>query len=361
MISYVDLVLYLDAHQPRRLRRVPPKKLLRAEELLDEKLDKAVLERVAQTCYKPLLQLLVSEKGLRLALRLSGTLLEQMEAWRPDLLELVKALARKGKVELVASPYYNSVASLIDAGEFVEQVKQHFKLLIELVGVKPRVFANPFLLYSNEVAWLVGEELGLDVVIAEACPRILGWRAPSYVYRAPKSRVKLLLRDYRLSDEVAFGLSTGLQASDYAAKVSRIEGQVVLIGFPAETFGEFIPAGAGVFEFLKGLPRELSRYPWMRISTPSETAHRYEPVDELNVQEPVTWFEGKNVSALTESPLQAAALEILRELMGKALSSSMARAWRLLTQADILYSMKSDISAFMAFERAACALRSSLN
>ena len=358
----MDLILYLEAHQPRRLRGIPPLKLGEADDLLDVELDRSLFEKVAERCYRPLLKLVeASENGLKLALKVSGTLLEQMEAWGSDLLESLKSLVSAGRVELVAGPYYHSIASLIAPEELVEQTRMHVDLIDELMGVRPKVFSNPFLIYDDRVGQLVSEELGMSVVIAEGSPRVLGWRAPSYVYKSPASETRLLLRDYRLSDEVSFGLGRGyVRADSYATRVSRIEGQVVVVGLPAETFGEFIPAEAGAFEFLKWLPRELSKYPWVRFSTPSEAASKYEPVDELAVSQPVSWLEGKDLSALTGSPLQVAALEILRELRVKALSSGLARAWRLLSQADLLYSMRASMGVFLKFERAACSLRSSI-
>lgn len=350
----------MEAHQPRRLRSSPPSTLTSADDLIEDELDSLIFRRVSERCYRPLLETLEATKGLKAALKVTGTLLEQIMAWEPELLEDIKSLTREGKVELVTGPYYNSLAGLIDPMEFVEETKLHIELLDKLMGVKPGVFANPFLIYDDEVGRLVGQELGLKVVMAEASPRVLGWRAPSYVYVAASSPTELLLRDYRLSDVVAFGLARGLWASDYAARISKVEGQVVLVGFPAETFGELIPASAGVFEFLKSLPRELSKYPWVRISTPSEAVEEYEPVDELCVEEAVSWLESKDISPLTRSPLQAAAFEMLRELKEKALSSQLARGWRLLAQGDLIYSMGSSLEAFITFERAICALRTAL-
>ncbi|RLF06418.1 MAG: hypothetical protein DRK00_01625 [Thermoprotei archaeon] len=357
----MDFVLYLEAHQPRRLRAQLSSRIVKADDVLDESLDRRVFERVAEKCYRPLLKLLESVGGLRVAMKLTGTLLEQMESWGDDLIEMVRGLAWEGRIELVAGPYYNSVAGLVDEGELVEQTRRHVELLAELTGVRPACFANPYLIYYDEIGELVSRELGLRVIITEGSPRVLGWRAPSYVYKARASDARLLLRDYRLSDEVAFGLPRGqVRVDEYAAKVSRVEGQVVLVGLPAETFGEHAPASMEAFDFLRRLPSELSKYPWVRISTPSETVKRYKPVDELRVRQPVSWLEDKGLSTLTGSPLQVAAIEILRELMPRALASPLARAWRLLSQADILYSMRRDLKTFLEFERAACALRSSL-
>jgi len=356
----LDFVFYLELHQPLELKREPPGRLGSWLELVDWDASRRRFEEAAGRCYAPLLKLLeeLAPQGLRVAVRVSGLLLEQAERWGRGLVESLEGLASRGAVELVAGPHFNAAPAL-PIEELVEQTRLNAARLRELFGVEARVCANPYLAYSDDIGSALSDRLGARAVLAEGVRHLLAWRAPYFVYKHPSRALALLLRDPNLSNEVAFGLGRWLTASALAERASRAEGHVVVVGVPAETFGLAVPASSGAFEFLRWLPRELAKYPWVRFATPSEVVERYEPVDSLSVPAPVSWLEPGDLRPLTESPLQQAILSLLLELRGRAAEAGLEDAWRLLAQADYLLAARS-VAAAARLLKAACALRSSL-
>ncbi len=353
----MDLVLYVEAHQPPVLRGEPPARPESPWSLIDVEATRSLFERALEQCYLPLLETLeeLAPAGLKVGLRATGLLLEFAERWGGSLLELLSSLISKGVVEPVAGPYFNALPALLPAEELVEQVRLHQAKLRELFGLEAKVFAEPYLAYSDDVGQLVREKLGLRAALAEGAAQVLAWRTPHFVYRHPSVDLSILVRDHRLSDEVAFGLGRWFTAAHFAERVSKVEGTTVLVAVPAETFGLFVPAGAGAFEFLRWLPKELSRHPWVRPALPSEAAAR-EPVDVLSVPQPVTWLETKDLRPLAESPTQRLLLALLAEAREAAAEAGALDAWRLLTQADYLLASR-DPDAALRLARALCALR----
>jgi len=354
-------VIYLEFHQPYVLRDQPPRALRSWRDLVDEGATRARFEEALRRSYRPLLRLLASlaAEGVKLGVRVSGVLLEQALEWGAEVVEGLASLISKGAIEPVAGPYYNSPPPpLLPEEEYVEQVRLHIEMIGERFGVRPASLANPYLAYSDAIGAVACEKLGLRVALAEGAPRVLGWRAPHFVYRHPTCDLRLLVRDAALSNSIAFGLGRWLTAEALAREAARAGGHVVVLGVPAETFGLAIPAEAGAFEFLSWLPREVGKYPWLRFATPSEAASR-DPVDVLSAPYPVSWLEPKDLSPLTASPLQAAVVAELEALRGAALSSGLGEAWRLLTQADLLHSA-STLTGFSRLWRALCSLRCSV-
>lgn len=356
----MDFILYLELHQPLELKREPPSRVASWLDLVDWSASRRRFEEAASRCYTPLLKVLdeLAPQGLRAAARVSGVLLEQAERWDRSLLEAIGGLVSRGALELVAGPYFNT-PPVLPLEELVEQARVHAAKLRELFGIEARVYANPYLAYSDDIGTALSDSLGARAVLAEGAHHLLAWRAPYFVYKHPSRGIALLLRDPNLSNEVAFGLGKWLTASALAERASRAEGHVVVVGVPAETFGLAVPASSGAFEFLRWLPRELAKHPWVRFATPSEVVERYEPVDVLSAASPVSWLETKDLRPLTESPLQQASLTLLLELRERAARAGLAEAWRLLTQADLLLASRS-ITAAARLLKAICALRSTL-
>ena len=356
----MDFVLYLEIHQPLELKGEPRDRVGSWLDLVDWDASRRRFEEAAGRCYVPLLRLLeeLAPQGLRAAARVSGVLLEQAERWGRSLLETVERLVSKDVLELVAGPYFNT-PPVLPLEELVEQTRLHVAKLRELFGVEAKVCANPYLAYSDDVGSALSDGLGTRAVLAEGAHYLLAWRAPYFVYKHPSRSLVLLLRDPNLSNEVAFGLGRWLTASALAERASRAEGHVVVVGVPAETFGLAVPASSGAFEFLRWLPRELAKYPWVQFATPSEVVEQYEPVDVLSAANPVSWLESRDLKPLTESPLQQASLSMLLELRERAREAGLVEAWRLLTQADLLLASRS-VAAATRLLKAVCALRSSL-
>src|SRR4051812_6477499 len=260
-----SVCFYFQVHQPYRLRRYSVFDTDR--HYFDEFKNAEILRKVAQKCYLPatktILEAIRQHDGrFRVAFSLSGQVLEQFRQYSPETLDLFVELAKTGCCEFLSETYYHSLAFLYSREEFRAQVEQHRLLIQELFGQDPRVFRNTELIYNNDLAHFVSH-MGYDGILAEGADQVLGYRSPNFVYRPPHApRLKLLLKNYRLSDDITFRFSNRsweqwpLTAEKFAKWVNQINGNgnVCNLFMDYETFGEHQWADSGIFEFLSEAP-----------------------------------------------------------------------------------------------------------
>jgi len=364
-----DICLIFEVHQPFRLNRNFPLDLLthlkggKKEDLFrlyfDEDLNKKIFDRVARECYLPANEIMLSRidelkrgnKKFKIAYSLSGIFLEQCEMWNQDVLESFKQLADSGCVELLNQTYYHSLASLFDSeSEFIEHIRMHQQTIQSIFNYKPEVFENAECIYNNRIA-KIAEDLGYKALLTEGAKRILGWRKPNYVYKAKDSSIRVLLRDYQLSDDIGFRFTSRdwkeypLTADKYAYWLAATSGDVITIFMDYETFGEHYRRESGIFEFLEWLPMEIVKWDHLFFCTPSEVIERHKPVDEIDVpeNETVSWADIKrDVSAWLGNSLQRVSFNLLKEIEPIAReirNDELIKLWRYLQTSDHLYYM----------------------
>ena len=256
------------------------------------------------------------DDGYHYAFSFSGTLIEQLERWRPDTLELFGQVARHRNTEVLAQTYYHSVASLFsDKTEFARQVYQHMDVLWDLFHVRPTTLENTEFIYSNEIAALAGD-LGFLAAYTEAVPRVLGDRSPNRLYLC--SGMPTLLRNTHLSDEIAYGyggiladrhdpLET-LDVAGNADEVAVIPDPIVSVFKDFETYGEHFGADTGILDFLSALPDALADR-GVATTLPRRVIVEHLPEDVLHIPEPISWADKeKDISGWAGSPMQLAAI-----------------------------------------------------
>ncbi len=350
-----SVCFYFQVHQPMRLRHYTV--FDEDERYFDESKNAAICKKVANKCYLPanrmLLKLIQKHKGrFKIAYSLTGVLLEQLEMYAPEVLSTFHALSDTGCVEFLAETYYHSLSFLYSRQEFVEQVKKHVAAIENLFGQTPTVFRNTELIYNNELALLI-EAMGcFDAVITEGADHILGLRSSNFVYR-PKGcrRVKLLLKNYSLSDDIAFRFSNRqwvewpLTAEKFAHWVSAVNGNgnVVNLFMDYETFGEHQWADTGIFDFMRHLPDEILRHPDNNFKTPSEVAARYDASGIVDVPHVISWADTeRDLSAWLGNPMQSNALHEVYRLERRIKQVNDPRIlsdWRKLQTSDHFYYM----------------------
>jgi alpha-amylase len=323
------VVFYFQAHQPYRLRKELGADGKKESALFDDGLNAMIARRVAERCYLPMNELLLeaierTEGKLRCAFSLSGTLLEQLERWAPPALESFVALAGTGCVEFLCETAFHSIASLACEDEFRAQVDLHRRRIADLFGTEPVTFRNTELILDERTAKVV-EDLGFDLMLGEGADRLLRWRSPQVVYAVRGcARLKLLLRSYALSDDIAFRFSNRLWpeyplfADRFAAKLGEANEEAHFIGLflDYETFGEHQWAETGIFEFMQHLPELVLANPRLSFRTPREVAASVEPVAALSIPDPVSWADAE-----------------------RAGRGDLLEAWRALTTSDHVYYM----------------------
>ncbi|MCX6776506.1 MAG: glycoside hydrolase family 57 protein [Candidatus Micrarchaeota archaeon] len=350
-----SICFYFQVHQPLRMRRFSifednsgnPYDLY-----FNEKLNREVFEKVARKCYLPtnsiMLDLINKFDGrFRISYSLTGVFLDQCNEFNPKVLDSFEDLAKTGCVDFLDETYYHSLCSLFkDKREFKEQVELHRKALNSFFKYKPVVFRNTEALFTNEIAKLA-EDMGYKGIVTEGFERILGWRSPDYLYRVKGcSSIKAFLRNYRLSDDVAYRFSARwwseypLTAEKYASWLSKCEGPLVNMFMDYETFGEHQWEDTGIFEFLKKMPEQILKYPNLNFKTPSELVG-IEPVGEVDVPTPLSWADmERDASAWLGNDMQRVCfrmLEGLEPMVREAKDEQLTRIWRLLQNSDHLY------------------------
>ena len=344
---------YFQVHQPWRLKTYRFFNMGNDHNYLDDFTNRAIMQKVARECYLPMNALLLSRieehKGaFKVSFSITGSAVEQFKAYAPEVLESFKRLAETGCVEFLGETYSHSLSSLYSADEFKNEVKLHTAMLKEEFGVKPTAFRNTEPIYSDDIAKMV-EGMGFKTMLAEGAKHILGWKSPNFVYTdAVDNKLRLLLRNYKLSDDIAFRFSNEgweewpLSADKYADWVASENGDVVNLFMDYETFGEHQKAATGIFDFMKALPAALlSR--GVEFATVSDAAKKLQPVAVLHCPYAMSWAdEERDVTAWLGNDLQNEAFSKLYALaprIKKAKNKDFEYVWHFMQNSDHFYYM----------------------
>ena len=357
-MAYVTF--YFQIHQPRRLNEVD---LVNFSQGYKEDLEKTyfndglnslVFNRAANNCYFPATEIILanierfknSDRPFKVAYSMSGTFIDQCLMFRPELIDLFKKLADTGCVEFLGETYYHSLSSLYEShDEFKAQTMMHSDKIQKLFGLRPVTFRNTELLYNNVIAKEVSD-MGFKGILTEGLKHILKWRSPDYVYKAKGSDIKVLLRNYGVSDEIGYRFShKTITADDFALWLSRITGETCNIFIDYETFGEHQWSETGIMEFLKYLPDAILKYQSLLFSTPGEVISACPAHDEINVYEysTISWADlERDSSAWLGNDVQKSAYGIIKDMetqVKKTDNEQFISIWRNLQTSDHLYFM----------------------
>jgi len=281
----------------------------------------------------------------------SGTVLEQLEKYSPETLNLFQQLADTKQVELLNETYYHSLAFIYSKTEFKQQVKLHKKKIKSLFNITPKIFRNTELIYNNELANYI-ESMGYKGILAEGADHILQWRSPNFLYKPKTTKnIKLLLKNYKLSDDIAFRFSNKgwkewpLTVPKFGKWINAVNGNgnCVNLFMDYETFGEHQWKDTGIFKFLDALPAELLKHPDNNFKTPSELVKEYDPVAELDIHNLISWADvERDLSAWLGNHMQKSAIEYIYQLekgIKKSKNKELIEDWRKLQTSDHFYYM----------------------
>jgi alpha-amylase len=353
------IVLYLHVHQPFRIRHYTIFDAGHKHDYFEadyesNQSNEKVIKKVAEKSYLPtnkvLLDLLNEHPEFRLSLSITGTVIEQLEQWAPNVLDSFKVLTDTGRVEIVAETYYHSLAFFYSRPEFERQVQMHRDKIKQIFNQEPKVFRNTEFAYNNDLAYWA-DQAGYKGILTEGWDPILGWRSPNFVYKpAFTENIRLLMKNYKLSDDIAFRFSNKawaewpLSADKYVHWLSETrEANNFNLFMDYETFGEHQWEDTGIFDFLRHLPGEWLKDEDHTFLTVSETIDTYEPVDKVDVPHTVTWADTeRDLTAWLGNRMQQQAISALYDLEKQVISSRddvLIEDWRKLTTSDHFYYM----------------------
>jgi alpha-amylase len=350
-----SVCFYFQVHQPFRLRHYTV--FEESPRYFDEFKNASICRKVANKCYLPSNRLLLDvirrfEGRFKISYSITGVVLEQFKKYCPEVMSTFDALAQTGCVEFIGETYYHSLSFLYSSDEFIAQINKHSELIQQLYGQTPRIFRNTELIYSNELAETIEKMDRFDAIITEGADHILGHRNSNFVYRPPNcERLKLLLKNYSLSDDIAFRFSNPdwkeypLTADKFAHWVNRANGngQCINLFMDYETFGEHQWEDTGIFSFMYHLPEQVLKHPDNSFMTPSEVIDTYEPVDVVDVPRVISWADTeRDLSAWLGNAMQSNALhEVYKfeKLIKQTQNEELLADWRRLQTSDHFYYM----------------------
>ncbi len=349
---------YFQVHQPFRLRKYSLFDIGKKNDYFEEKKDlktnnEALFLKVARKCYLPankiMLQLLEKHPEFKISYSFSGTALEQMEQFYPEVLTSFQSLVDTGRVELLSETYYHSLSFLYSKKEFIEQVNLHNKKLKDLFHYTPQVFRNTELIYNNKIASSI-EDLGYKGILAEGWDYILNGRSPNMLYTPKGTKyIKVLLKNYKLSDDIAFRFSNRswpewpLTTGKFHHWLSTSGGDSVNLFMDYETLGEHQWEDTGIFDFISKLPNELLKNKNTTFTTPTELVETSPSQGELDVPFLLSWADlERDVSAWLGNKMQQESLKNLYQLeplIKQSNNKELLDTWRKLQTSDHFYYM----------------------
>lgn len=360
-MSKRGITLYLHVHQPDRVRDYSVFDTAVDHNYFNEadptsgRNNETIFRKVADKSYRPmnalLEKLLADHPEFKVSLSITGTFIEQAEKWAPDVIESFQRLVASGRVEIVSETYYHSLAFFYSRDEFERQVEAHRAKVRELFGVETSVFRNTELSYNDSLAqWADG--YGFKGVLAEGWDPVLEWRSPNFVYKPVGTKnISLLLKNYKLSDDLAFRFSNRawqewpLTADKYTewANASIEDAPLINLFMDYETFGEHQWQDTGIFTFFEDFVGRWLTNPDNTFYTVSEAIDANPPVGELSMPNTVTWADAeRDLTAWLGNSMQQEALGHLYALEKDILRTDdleLIADWRKLQTSDHAYYM----------------------
>jgi alpha-amylase len=350
------ICLYFQIHQPFRLKRYRFFNIGNDHYYYDDYLNESIIARVAERSYlqaNKVIGQIIKEYGtqFKVAFSISGIALDQLELYAPEVIESFQKLARTGSVEFLAETYSHSLVSLKNKDEFVRQVNEHKQKIKQLFNQEPQVFRNTELIYSDKIGADVAE-MGFSAMLTEGPKHVLGWKSPNYIYcNAINPRLKVLLRNFRISDDISFRFSNRgwsefpLTAEKFAGWLKKLDKkeETVNLFIDYETFGEHQWMESGIFDFLKALPGVIYKNTNFSFSTPGEIAKSLLPISTISVPYPISWAdEERDLTAWLGNELQVDAFNRLYSLTDKVVrcfDDRIQKDWKYLQASDHFYFM----------------------
>ncbi|MEM2115995.1 MAG: glycoside hydrolase family 57 protein [Candidatus Woesearchaeota archaeon] len=345
-----ELVFYFQVHQPMRLRHYRIFDLGN-HNYFDEKKNDEIMHKVAKKCYYPMNNLLldlIHKYNIKVSFSITGVFLDQAERYEPKIIDSFEDLSKTKNVEFLNETYYHSLAWLKSKKEFFTQVKLHRKKIKELFKYSAKTFRNTELIYCNDLAKDVEKLEYYKNILAEGTEKILGFRSPNYRYKAKDCSLNLYLKNYRLSDDIAFRFSQKtwseypLTAEKYIHWIKNSPGEFVNLFMDYETFGEHQWADTGIFKFMEALPK-IALKQNIGFSTISEIEKKHKVMDEIDVPYLISWADTeRDLTAWLGNEIQRNAFDELysiENLVLKTKNKEIIEDWRRLQTSDHFYYM----------------------
>jgi alpha-amylase len=366
-----NLCVYTVIHQPQRVKlpaeNIPsgadPRQLKKF--LFDDNMNKHYLNKVADECYFPAIQVLkkLLDQGFKMSVGISVSFIEQARWWNKALFKELESFVSNPNVELVCVEPYHSFIFYFDIDLFMKRMTWARDYLGELFGKKISVTDTTEMFMSNEIYFAL-QKTGFEGAFMDGRGWVMEWREPTHLYHHEGQSMQLFARHLELSDDVGYRFSNRswegypLRADDYAYWIEQAWGEFVVLGWDFETFGEHHKKDTGIFEFLKHFPTELKKRN-INVHTPSEIIKKFSKNSfPLRLKEfGSTWAGSGGMEFFLGNGAQQAIFRLMHHVINKAKltgKKSLIDLAMKLTQSDNLhliqwagrYGQEAEVSAY---------------
>ncbi len=240
---------------------------------------RSVLMKVSNEAYRPLLEVLKEYPHAKATINISGVLTEMLwECGHLDIINGLKELAEKKKIEFTGTAKYHPILPLIPKEEIERQIRRNHLTNRYFFGevYAPRGFFPPELCYSRDVVEPIIESRHEWIILSGvACP--VPWSMNIiHEISADEEKLAVFFRDDILSNKISFKGIDGKGFIDHLKQLYKGAGDIyVITAMDAETFGHHIQHWdklflAEVYETLE--PMEVKR--GLRRQKPLAEQHR---------------------------------------------------------------------------------------
>lgn len=354
------ICLYFRIHVPSRLKTFEPKDVGSMKEYQDTAADKELINKFSDECYLPATTILLKQASklagaFKVNFSISGTTLQLLNNYRPDIIECIRKLTNAGYADIVGETFYHSLSSVYSASKFKQELLMHRELVEQLFNITPSVFRNTELIHNNSIAKKVSE-MGYVGLLCEGTDQLLKGRSPNKVYRSPGNQsLPLLLRNFRLSDDIPFRFNDPhwcehpLTATKFAEwlHLHPESDTVINLFMDYETFGIHKKTDSGIFEFLEELPCAVLSKKGFGFSTAREAIKNNMVEDIYDVPDTISWKDNsKDACVVCENAMQNNSIKKIYSLekqVEKANDRQLAEKWGGLLTADYFYYMAENV------------------
>ncbi|MDI6866922.1 alpha-amylase [Methanoculleus sp.] len=262
---------------------------------------------VIDRSFRPATEILIDtlDEGFACALSISGVVVELLEAWYPDMLDLLSRAATHRNVELLAETYYHSVAGQFrDLGEFETEVLMHRDLMKDYFSAVPTTFAHTDYSITPSTAEVLSDN-GIKAAIIEGDSGPALDSDPNHVYTY--NGLPVIITHCNLADDIAVRFPWRdwdrwpLTADRYAEWISISPGECITLYLDYRVFGDTIGAETGILEFLHALPAALAAK-GVESTHPSDAIARFPSHGDIGETAPP---ENQQRTILQQAALQA--------------------------------------------------------
>ncbi len=351
-----SICLFFQVHQPFRYRRYRFFDIGADHYYYDDYSNETSLIKVTKKSYLPTNKLLLKlankyKNKFKVAFSVTGVALEQFELYAPEVVQSFRELVNTGCVEFLSETYSHSLSSLKNKSIFEQQVILHDQKIFDLFGQKPKIFRNTEMIYSDEIGAQVFK-MGYNGILTEGAKQVLGWKSPNFLYvNALNPRMKVLMRNFKLSDDIAFRFSNTnwsehpLTAEKFTGWLNKLPAkeEIINLFLSYESFGLRQPMASGIFDFLEHWVGNVVKNDNLKFVTPSQAIQELQPISIVSVPDPISWAdEERDLTSWLGNEMQKEALEklyVLSQQMIKCNNYKLIKDWNYLQASDHFYYM----------------------